>query len=80
MVQLFNNGNALLRTATVASGAASFAVQLASSGQTRALDPVPEHGGVHRSEHAIDRHGELSRARRRRAPSRSRRSRRRIPR
>jgi hypothetical protein len=34
MVQLFNNGNTLLGTATVASGAASFAVQLASLGQS----------------------------------------------
>ena len=34
MVQLFNNGNTLLGTATVASGAASFAVQLASAGQS----------------------------------------------
>ena len=34
MVQLFNNGNTLLGTATVASGAATFAVQLASSGQS----------------------------------------------
>ena len=34
MVQLFNNGNTLLATATVASGAASFAVQLPSSGQS----------------------------------------------
>src|SRR5439155_828230 len=33
MVQLYNNGNTLLTTATVASGAASFNVQLASSGQ-----------------------------------------------
>ncbi len=34
MVQLFNNGTTLLSTATVASGAATFAVQLASSGQS----------------------------------------------
>ncbi len=34
MVQLFNNGTVLLATATVASGAASFAVQLPSSGQS----------------------------------------------
>jgi hypothetical protein len=34
MVQLFNNGNMLLQTATVANGAASFDVQLASSGQS----------------------------------------------
>jgi hypothetical protein len=34
MVQLFNNGTTLIGTATVASGAATFAVQLASSGQS----------------------------------------------
>ncbi|HXU07325.1 MAG TPA: hypothetical protein VN903_40515, partial [Polyangia bacterium] len=33
-VQLFNNGNTLLKTATVASGAASFDVQLGSTGQS----------------------------------------------
>src|SRR4029079_10517298 len=33
-VQLFNNGNTLLGTATVAGGAASFPVQLASQGQS----------------------------------------------
>ena len=33
-VQLFNNGNTLLKVATVASGAATFAVDLPSSGQS----------------------------------------------
>ena len=34
MVQLFNNGTTLLGTATVASGAASFDVQLTATGQS----------------------------------------------
>ena len=59
MVQLFNNGNTLLGTVAVAGGAATLRRAARLDGPERAVDPVPEHGGLHRPDHAVDGHGEL---------------------
>ena len=51
--------HAARRPSRLRAARASFAVQLTVAGAERAVDPVPEHGGVHRSDHAVDGHGEL---------------------